>query len=429
MNLAPEALRIDSEDLEAVNRLLQDPNNKPVADLLAVVQRYGGPEEINRKAAEARQPERLLMRLEAQSSPYLKDLAWLSEQRDSGAFVTLDDYRANVLSGRSTVTSAGSVGNVTLEISALQFFPWLIAEARQAIAKQELMPGRFIRVRNMKEQTSDCDLLATGAAMQIIGASCVETLDTRGTDGSNVHLGGPECITGYFGGIGQPNDHAIRWVDEYLYYLTTYGVTQVLNVNPGTVMAAYLLHKLGVDAEFKISVFMGNDNSLSILWTLIAARLFARDDGSTSLVGFNLSNSVNNDTIREAAYLRKALGLEDAVRFEHHITEPQKGIVIQPYLRRDELVEVARDVPNIAAKHEGGDPETDAARERPSEIFDYFLSKQAIVDAQLMSSLERNYLDKHDSVIRTAEALIRAGIEVVPATRLHGLPISESRSS
>ena len=65
------------------------------------------------------------------------------------------------------------------------------------------MPARWIQVRRMKEQEAEGDLPAIAAAMQIIGASYVETLDTKGTDGSNVHLGGPETITGYFGGIGQ----------------------------------------------------------------------------------------------------------------------------------------------------------------------------------------------------------------------------------
>ena len=50
---------------------------------------------------------------------------------------------------------------VTLEVSAFQYFPWLIAEAKQAIEKRELMPGRFIRVRKMKESEADQgDLLA-----------------------------------------------------------------------------------------------------------------------------------------------------------------------------------------------------------------------------------------------------------------------------
>ena len=36
-------------------------------------------------------------------------------------------------------------------------------------------------------------------------------------------------------------------IDEYLYYYTSYGVKQVLNINGATVLAGYLLHKLGVE--------------------------------------------------------------------------------------------------------------------------------------------------------------------------------------
>src|SRR3990172_12967305 len=66
--------------------------------------------------------------------------------------------------------------------------------------------------------------------------------------------------------------------------------------------------RLGIDNEFKTSVFMGNDNPFAILWTLTGTRLFARDDGRTSLIGFNLSNSADNETLRQASYLRRALG-------------------------------------------------------------------------------------------------------------------------
>jgi hypothetical protein len=282
------------------------------------------------------------------------------------------------------------------------------------------MPGRYIRVRNMAEQETDNgDLMATAAAMQIIGATYVETLDTRGTDGSNVHLGGPETITGYFGGVGQPNEYPIKWVKEYLKFYTRYGVRQVLNINAGTVLVGYLLHKLGVNNEFKISVYMGNDNPFSILWTLTTARLFARADGSTSLIGFNLSNSVSNETIRRAAAIRRALGLENVVRFEHHITETWKSIVRQPYNRRTELVEVARDVPNISAKHEGGEVDVEKELEHPSDILEYFLAKKDIEEQGLMPALERNYIEKHRSVNLTADALTKAGIGVVCAAELH----------
>jgi hypothetical protein len=309
---------------------------------------------------------------------------------------------------------------VTLEISALQFFPWLIAEARRAIEKKQLMPGRYIRVRNMLEQVVDQgDILAVAAAMQIVGASYVETLDTKGTDGSNVHLGGPETITGYFGGVGQPNDHPLKWVDEYLHYYTNYGIRQVLNINSGTVFLAYMLHKLGIDNEFKISVYMGNDNPFAVLWTLAGAKLFSRDDGSTSLIGLNFSNSVNNDTILASHIIRKSLGFENVVRFEHHITETWKSIVIQPYNRRDELVEIAKTVPNISAKHEGGDEEVETASDHPSDILEYFMAKEDIIKQGLMDALEQNFLSKHEAVNATADALTKAGIDVVCAWNLH----------
>jgi hypothetical protein len=282
------------------------------------------------------------------------------------------------------------------------------------------MPGRYIRVRKMVEQEVDNgDILAVAAAMQIVGASYVETLDTKGTDGSNIHLGGPETITGYFGGVGQPNEYPLKWVEEFLYYYTNYGIREILNINPGTVLLGYFLHKLGIDIQFKISVFMGNDNPYAALWTLIGARLFAREDGTTSLIGFNWSNSVNNETIEITAEVRRALGLEDIVRFEHHITETWKSIVRQPYDRTEELVELAEHVANISAKHEGGIPAVDSARDHPSDILDYFRDKSEILSSGDMPALERNYLDKHHAVNRTARALTENGLSFVAARNLH----------
>jgi hypothetical protein len=412
-------LRISEQQLDQVNALLLDPNSRVVSDFLQVVAKYGTPDEINRQAAEARNLDNLIGRLRQSKSPYVADLEWLAEQRDRDAFISVADYRCQILGDRADQMDFADAFAVTLEISALQYFPFLIAEAKQAIANRELMPGRYIRVRRMKEQEADEDVLAVAVAMQIVGASYVETLDTKGTDGSNIHLGGPATITGYFGGVGQPNAHALRWLDEYLYYYTTYGIRQVLNINPGTVLLAYFLHKIGVDNEFKISVYMGNDNPYAALWTLIGARLFGRPDGTTSLIGFNWSNSVDNETIEITAEVRRALDLEDIVRFEHHITETFKSIVIQPYNRRDELVELADHVANISAKHEGGDPEIDELREHPSDILDYFRDKQEVLDAGHMAFMQRNYLDKHDALNRTARALTEHGLSFVAARNLH----------
>jgi len=412
-------LRIEADTLGEINDVLLDPENDAVGALLDVVARHGGVDEINRRARDARCLDHLLERLRQTGSPYYEDLEWLRARRDEGAFVSVEEYRRAVLGG-AVPEGTGEGHAVTLEISALQFFPWLIEEARRAIDRRELMPGRFIRVRCMEEQCQDRgDTLAVAAAMQIVGASYVETLDTRGTDGSNVHLGGPDTITGYFGGVGQPNDHAIRWLDEFLGYHTEFGIRQVLNINPGTVLLAYLLHKLGVDIEFKISVYMGNDNPYAALWTLLGAKLFSRADGTTSLVGFNWSNSVSNDTIIRTARLRDALGLEDAVRFEHHITETYKSIVVQPYDRLQELMELAKVVANLSAKHEGAPPEIDRTREHPSDILDYFRPKAEIEAEGLMDAMLINYLDKHDAVNRTARALTENGLAFVAAQKLH----------
>ena len=415
-----EKLKISAEQLDEINALLLDPNTQVINDFLAVVAKYGTVEEINRQAAEARALPNLMARLEESGSSYFKDVEWLIEQRDKEAFISVADYRRKVLGEAADTMTFKDDFAVTLEISALQYFPYLIVEARQAIERGELMPGRYIRVRQMKEQVADNgDILAVAAAMQVVGASYVETLDTKGTDGSNVHLGGPETITGYFGGVGQPNDYALKWLDEFLYYYTTYGIKQVLNVNPGTVFLAYLLYKLGVDNEFKISVYMGNDNPYAALWTLIGAKLFARPDGTSPLIGFNWSNSVNNETMEITAQIRRDLGFEEVVRFEHHITETYKSIVRQPYDRLEELVEIADHVANISAKHEGAPPEIEETREHPSDILEYFRDKSEIEEAGDMPFLLLNYLDKHGSVNRTARALTEHGLTFIAARNLH----------
>jgi hypothetical protein len=412
-------LIIDDKRLREVNDFLLDSNNKIVNDFLAVIEKYGGPAEINRKAQEAGKVENLMTRLRKKNPEYVKDLEWLIKQRDKGAFITVDEYRKKILGDKTKDMEFNEDFGVTLEISACQYFSFFMAQARRAVEKKELMPGRFIRVRRMKEQEEDGDLLAMIAAMKILGASWCETLDTKGTDGSNVHLGGPETITGYFGGVGQPNDHAIKWVDEFLYYYTNYGVKQVLNINPGTILLGYMIHKLGIDVEFKISVYLGNDNPYAVFWTLMTARLFSREDGSTSLIGFNFSNSVNNTTIELSSRVRKSLGLEDFVRFEHHIFETWKSIVIQPYDRRNELLEIASKIKNIAAKHEGGEIAVEQKREHPSDILEYFLTKTEIMDKGLMPALTQNYLDKHETINNTAKALTEKGLTFIAAPNLH----------
>lgn len=414
-----QLLKIPNARLDEINALLLNPDSRVINDLLAVVAKYGTPAEINKRAEEARQLPNLLAKVAATKPEYLKDLEWLQEQRERKAFISIADYRRKVLGEAADTMQFKDEYAVTLEISALQYFPFLIAMTKRAIEQQMLMPGRCIKVRKMKEQEADGDLPAIAAAMQIIGASYVETLDTKGTDGSNVHLGGPATITGYFGGVGQPNHYPLKWADEFLYYYTKYGVRQVLNVNPGTVLVGYLMHRLGIDIEFKISVYMGNDNPYAALWTLLGAKLFAREDGTSPLIGFNWSNSVNNETMEITAQFRKQLGFEDVVRFEHHIVETYKSIVRQPYNRRDELVELADHVANISAKHEGADPEIDETREHPSDILDYFRDKDEVIASGDMPALELNFLDKFEAFNKTAWALTEHGLSFIAAGNLH----------
>jgi len=412
-------LAIPMDRLEAINSVLLDPDETVMKEFFAVVAKYGTPAEINRKHRESRKLDHLIQIVGELAPGYVNDLKWLMEQRDSHAFTSVSDYRTRVLGDKAKQMKFADESAVTLEVSALQYFPWIRPMCERAIKDKSLVPGRFIAVRKMKESELDGDLPAIVAALDIIGSSFVETLDTKGTDGSNPHLGGPATITGYFGGIGQPNGHALMWLDEFLYYYTNYGVQHVLNFNAGTILLGFLLYRLGIDIQFKISVFFGSDNPYHALWIMLAAKLFSRDDGTSPLIGFNWSNSINNQTMELTAQFRKALGFEGVVRFEHHITETWKSIVIQPYDRRSELIEIAGHVPNISAKHEGGDVIVEQSRAHPSDILDYFRDKQEVIDSGDWDNMQINFMDKVDACDKSAWELTKNGLSFIAAHNLH----------
>jgi hypothetical protein len=408
------------EGLSGFDELLGTPGDPLMKPVLEVIAKYGSVEEINTLASNAGKLENLLSRLEEKGTAQMDGLEWLMRQKEEGRFISIEEYRREVLGSRAAAIKFNDDNAVTLEISPLQYFPWLMRQARQAVEKREIMPGRFIRLRRMREQEADGDILAVHAAMKILGASCVEQPETSGADGSNIHLGGPGTIAGYYGGIGAPNDYPIKWLEEVLYYYTSYGIREFINVNYGTMLLAMIVNALGIDVGIKISVTMGHDNPYQIYWTLKTAKMFQRDDGATALVGMNFSNSVNSETIFAASRIRKELGLEKSVRFEHHITEPWIGMVRQPYLRREQLLEIAREVPNISAKHEGGEPDVEEKRSHPSNHQENFRSMEEVLSSGDMEHMELNYMDKHDSVNLTARALTQEGISFVGAVNLHG---------
>ena len=84
-----------------------------------------------------------------------------------------------------------------------------------------------------------------------------------------------------------------------------------------------------------------------------------------------------------------------------------------------ELVELADHVANIAAKHEGGDPEVDVTRAHLSDVFDYFRAKDEVIASGDWDHLLQNYLDKVDACNRTAWALTEKGLSFVAARNLH----------
>ncbi len=107
------------------------------------------------------------------------------------------------------------------------------------------------------------------------------------------------------------------------------------------------------------------------------------------------------------------------MRLEHHVIETQKSIVRQPYDKRDELVQVAKKVRNISAKHEGGDVETDSKREHPSDILDYFRDKKEIIDSGDWEHMRINHLDRYAAINTTAKTLIKNRIDIIAAQNLH----------
>ena len=86
---------------------------------------------------------------------------------------------------------------------------------------------------------------------------------------------------------------------------------------------------------------------------------------------------------------------------------------------REELIELVDHVPNISAKHEGGDPAVDAAHPHPSDILDYFRDKAEIIASGDWDLLADDFTDKVDATNHTARSLTEHGLSFVAARNLH----------
>lgn len=115
-------LKIPASRLEEINSFLLDPEMTVMKEFLEVVAKYGTPEEINRKAAEASKLSSLRQRGSTSNPEYLKDLDWLIEQREARAFISVEEYRRAVLGEKMEDISFKDEYAVTLEINACQYF-------------------------------------------------------------------------------------------------------------------------------------------------------------------------------------------------------------------------------------------------------------------------------------------------------------------
>jgi hypothetical protein len=76
-------LEIPKDALKSVNDFLLDETNPLINQLFSVIDKYGGIEEINKKAEEARKIDNLFGKVNAINPDYVKDLEWLIKARDN----------------------------------------------------------------------------------------------------------------------------------------------------------------------------------------------------------------------------------------------------------------------------------------------------------------------------------------------------------
>jgi hypothetical protein len=103
MDALQKRLEIPASQLEAINQVLLDPHSRVMKDFLDLVVKYGTPEEINRKHKESRKLENLYKLVQERAPAYIKNLDWLIDQRNRGAFISIADYRKQILGEKAAV--------------------------------------------------------------------------------------------------------------------------------------------------------------------------------------------------------------------------------------------------------------------------------------------------------------------------------------
>ena len=124
-------LAIEKNRVDEINDFLINPDNKLINNFLSIVEKYGTPDEINKKSQNARKLENLMKRLRENNSPYVNDLEWLIKQKENNSFISVEDYRKKILGDKIKNINFNEDFPVTLEISACQYFPFIIKEAKK----------------------------------------------------------------------------------------------------------------------------------------------------------------------------------------------------------------------------------------------------------------------------------------------------------
>ena len=81
MNKLIEKLKISEGVLHSINDFLLDESNPVISSLIELIEKYGGVEEINKKAQQARNLDTILQKLEKKNANYIRDLDWLKKKK------------------------------------------------------------------------------------------------------------------------------------------------------------------------------------------------------------------------------------------------------------------------------------------------------------------------------------------------------------
>lgn len=92
--------------LDEINCYLLEKDNPVVDRLLGIIEKHGGAEKVNRKAAENGAYDQLIERVNEKNRAYVQDLEWLREQKQAGRFISIEEYKNSIGAAKTCSTRA-----------------------------------------------------------------------------------------------------------------------------------------------------------------------------------------------------------------------------------------------------------------------------------------------------------------------------------